>query len=208
MAVAVAVAVAVALAMAVAVAMALAVAVAVAMAVAANKTLLSMDTLLLRFVLALSLVPPTNSCNTSCKPKGSTLRTGVWSGAEKHRGHEVPLLLLLVLQARRLRSTAGTRTQKLHSLVLQELAPVRRLPTIDDAPRPTACAPADVQVVSSRGLQAAMSYRHNRAAEKHRDAGPRPDAGRAVHPRCSVPWLQLSRGGVGGAAPATLRHER
>ena len=78
------------------------------------------------------------------------------------RVRKLPRLLLLVLQTRKLRSTAGTRAQKLHSLVLQEEAPVRRLPTIDDAPRPTACAAADVQVVSSRGTQAAMSYRHNR----------------------------------------------
>ena len=49
------------------------------------------------------------------------------------------------------------KAQKLHSLVLQEVAPVRRLPTIDDAPGPTACAAADVQVVCSRGTQAAMS---------------------------------------------------
>ena len=63
--------------------------------------------------------------------------------AEKHRGHagsDVSVLQLVFLL-----------------IVTNELAPIRGLPTIEDAPRPTACAAADVQVVSSRGAQAAMS---------------------------------------------------
>ena len=64
LAVAVAVAVVVALGLAVAVAIALAVVVAVVMAVDAHKALLTIEALLLRYLLPLSLVPPT-SCNTS-----------------------------------------------------------------------------------------------------------------------------------------------
>ena len=57
---------------------------------------------------------------------------------EKHRGH------------------AGSDASVLQ-FVLTEPAPIRRLPSIEDAPRPTACAAADAQVVFSRGAQAAMS---------------------------------------------------
>ena len=38
--------------------------------------------------------------------------------------------------------------------IAQEGTPVRRLPTVEDAPGPTACAAADVQEVSVPGLEA------------------------------------------------------
>ena len=45
---------------------------------------------------------------------------------------------------------------------LEEVTPVRRVPVIEDAPGPTACAPADVEGLSVLAHQSAMSHSPDR----------------------------------------------
>ena len=81
--------------------------------------------------------------------------------APRSRSGKTGARAMTSVQAEKHREHAGSDAS-LRLLVLQDVAPVRRLPTIDDTPGPTACAAADVQVVSSRSTQAAMSKRRNR----------------------------------------------
>ena len=76
----------------------------------------AMMTVRFRCVLSCSLQPPTNSASREAEMVKNlqTEKDCRTSQAERHRGSGVPLLMRLLLQDRRLRSTAGTGAQILH----------------------------------------------------------------------------------------------
>ena len=94
-----------------------------------------------------------STAETSRLKNTAAAQSSYCCGAERHRGRTV---LSPRTQAEEHRDYAGSDTSRF-LLVLQELAPIWRLPTIEYAPGATAGAAADVEVVSARGEQPAMS---------------------------------------------------
>ena len=68
----------------------------------------------------------------------------------------------------------------------QDLTPIRRLPPIEDAPGPTACAAADVHVVSSHVTQATVFRLHRNSPLSHLRSTFNCPKGRCREERCAA----------------------
>ena len=68
----------------------------------------------------------------------------------------------------------------------QDLTPIRRLPPIEDAPGPTACAAADVHVVSSHVTQATVFRLHRNSPVSHFRSTSNCPKGRCREERCAA----------------------
>ena len=103
------------------------------------------------------------------------------------------MMMMMIMMATmmvmiRLHTTAGTRAQKrpLLFVAYADLTPIRRLPPIEDAPGPTACAAADVHVVSSHVTQATVFRLHRNSPVSHFRSTSNCPKGRCREERCAA----------------------